>query len=97
MIGNMTLLKILFLRHVKVWDAWVAELADYLTLVFGSGHDLRVMGSSPMLAPCSVGSLLEILSLSLCLSPLLILSLFLCHQNQSINQSINQSFLEKKC
>ena len=42
-----------------------------LTLGFGSGSDLRVIGSSPPRAPSLVGNLLEILSLSLCPSPLL--------------------------
>lgn len=37
-------------------------LVKHLTLGSGSGCDLRVVGSNPMLAPCSVRSLVEILS-----------------------------------
>ena len=29
------------------WGAWVAQLVECLTLDFGPGHDLRVVGSSP--------------------------------------------------
>ena len=28
--------------------AWVAQLAEHLTLDLGSGHDLRVVGLSPV-------------------------------------------------
>ena len=31
------------------WGAWVAQSVEHLTLHFSSGHDLRVMGSSPTL------------------------------------------------
>ena len=41
----------------------VAQLDKYLTLDFSSGHDLSVVSSSPHQEPCSVGSLLKILSL----------------------------------
>ena len=34
---------------IKLRGAWVAQLVEHLTLDFGSGHDLRVMGSSPVL------------------------------------------------
>ena len=43
-----------------------AQLVGCLALDFSSGHDLRVVGSS-LRALHSAGSLLEILSLSLCL------------------------------
>ena len=29
------------------WDAWLAQSVERLTLDFSSGHDPRVMGSSP--------------------------------------------------
>ena len=31
----------------QTWGAWVAQSGKRLTLDFGSGHDLRVMRSSP--------------------------------------------------
>ena len=30
------------------WGTWVAQLFKHPTLDFGSGHDLRIVGSSPM-------------------------------------------------
>ena len=36
-------------KKSKNWDAWMAQLVEHLTLDFGSGHDPRVMGSSPTL------------------------------------------------
>ena len=33
----------------RQWRAWVAQPGKHLTLDFGSGHDLRVVRSSPML------------------------------------------------
>ena len=36
-------------EFVNLWDTWVAQLVKSLTPGFGSGHDLRVMGSSPVL------------------------------------------------
>ena len=51
--------------------AWVVQSVEHLTLGFGSGGDLRVMGSSPKASPM-MGSLLsedsasDSLSLSLC-------------------------------
>jgi len=30
------------------WGAWVAQLVKRLTLDFGSGHDLKIMRSSPV-------------------------------------------------
>jgi len=49
----------------------VAQSVGCPTLGFNSGHDLRVVGLRALLCtPCSVGSLLEILALSLCPSPL---------------------------
>ena len=37
------------LKITKLWGAWVAQLVKCPTLDFGSGHDLRVMGSSLVL------------------------------------------------
>ena len=51
------------LYHLR--GAWRAQLVGLLTLDFGSGHDLRVMGSSPTWALRSVQSLLENLFLPL--------------------------------
>ena len=34
-------------RHIT-WGTRVAQLVERPTLSFGSGHDLRVMGSSPV-------------------------------------------------
>jgi len=57
---------------------WVAQSVKHPTLDFGSGHDLRVVRSSLCWTPCSVGSLLEILTLPLPLPlPLLVVSLSL--------------------
>jgi len=42
----------------------MAQLVRHLTLGFGLGHDLGVMGSSPMLGSVLSGNLLGILSLS---------------------------------
>lgn len=44
------------------WGAWVAQSVEGLTLGFGSGLDLGVVGSSPCRALHSVGSRLKILS-----------------------------------
>lgn len=41
----------LALKLVKIkrpWGAWEAQLVEHLTLAFGGGHDLRVLGWSPM-------------------------------------------------
>ena len=49
----------------------MVQSVEHLTLGFGSAHDLRVMRSSPTSslklhgAPCSAGSLLEMVSLYL--------------------------------
>ena len=39
----------IWLISVKVYtgSAWVAQLVEHPTLDFSSGHDLRVVGSSP--------------------------------------------------
>ena len=59
-------------KTVIVVGAWVAHLVERPTLDFSSGHDLRVVGSSPALvSPLTVQSLLGILSAP----PLLVLSL----------------------
>ena len=44
---------------IKFWGTWVAQSVRDLTPAFSSGHDLRVVGSSPKLALCSVWSLLK--------------------------------------
>jgi len=36
-------------KIVKYWDTWVAQSFKCPTLDFGSGHDLRVVRSSPAL------------------------------------------------
>ena len=58
----------------KPWagGAWVAQMVGHLTLDFSSGHDLMVLGSSPMW-----GSVLTVWSLLGILSPFL--SLFAPH------------------
>ena len=35
------------LNRINSWDAWVAQLVKYLTLDFGSGHDLMVCETEP--------------------------------------------------
>ena len=30
------------------WGTWVAQLVKHLTLDYGSGHDLRILGWSPV-------------------------------------------------
>lgn len=32
----------------KTWDAWGTQQVECLSLDFGSGHDLKVKGSSPV-------------------------------------------------
>ena len=51
----------------------VAQSVEWATLDFGSGHDLRVLGSSPTLGSMLSGE--DSLSLSLCPLPLLVFSL----------------------
>ena len=54
--------------------AWMVQLVEGLTLSFGSGHDPRVMGSSPKLdSMLSVDSLSLSPNLSLCLCHFLLL------------------------
>ena len=36
------------IKHVSDRDIWVAQSVKRLALGFGSGHDLRVLGLSPM-------------------------------------------------
>jgi len=38
-----------YIKQIIHHGAWVAQLVKHLILGFGSGHDLRVMRSSPML------------------------------------------------
>jgi len=47
----------------------VAQLVKPPTLGFGSGHDVRVVGSSPKMGSCWVWCLLKILSPSFSLPP----------------------------
>ena len=57
-------------------DAWVAQSVDCPTLDFGSGHDPRVMGSSPTWGSVlSMEPVCDSISLSLCLPPSHALSL----------------------
>lgn len=37
------------MRKGSVWGAWVARMVQRLTFDFGSGHDVRVKRSGPML------------------------------------------------
>ena len=53
----------------------MAQLVECLTLGFSSGHDLKVLGSSPHLAPRSAQSLRVSLPLPLLLPLVLSLSL----------------------
>ena len=39
----------LLIKSSNKWDPWVAQSVECLTPDFGSGHDLGVMGLSPML------------------------------------------------
>ena len=55
-------LRVLDIREASKKGAWVAQSVECPTPDFGSGHDPRVVGSSP------VWTLLEILCLSLSLS-----------------------------
>ena len=64
------------LQSVKVksegsGDTWVAQSVEHRTLDFGSGHDPRVVGSSPHVlgSMLSMGACLRF-SLFLCSSPL---------------------------
>ena len=67
---------------------WVVQLVEHPTLDSGSGHDPRVMGSSPMLgSTLSVQPAWDSLPLSLCLFPLSLLSLSL---------SLSLSLIKKK-
>ena len=52
------------IKKRKFSGTWVAQLVEYLTLDFGSGHNLRVMESSSML-----GSALSRVHLRFSLSP----------------------------
>ena len=42
-------------RKARVGDAWVVQSVEHLTLDFGSGHDMRVVGLNPVL-----GSMLSV-------------------------------------
>ena len=55
----------------------MAQLVGCPTLDFGSGHDLMVHGIEPYIGLCAGSTQREILSLSLCLSPILSLPLSL--------------------
>ena len=54
-----------FFLKDKGQGAWLAQLVKCPTLDFGSGHDLKVVRLIPM-----SGSILGVLPLSLCPSPL---------------------------
>ena len=41
----------LFQKSSNSRGTWVAQLVKHPTLDFGSGHDLRVLGSSPISGP----------------------------------------------
>ena len=43
------------LRSAENWGAWVVPSVDPPTLDFGTNHDLRIVGSSPGLAPTTLG------------------------------------------
>ena len=55
------------------WGVWEAQSVKHLICGFSSGHDLRVVGSSPEWGSVLSGSLLEVLSFYP--SSLLVLSL----------------------
>ena len=40
---------ILWILYALSWGAWVAQSGEQPILDFGSGHDLRIMGSRPAL------------------------------------------------
>ena len=57
----------LSLRKTTLRDAWVAQLVECLAIDFGSGHDPRVVGSSPVLGSAlNVEPAWDSLSLFLC-------------------------------
>ena len=35
------------IKKKETWGTWMAQSVEHPTLDFGSGHDLRVLGSSP--------------------------------------------------
>ena len=64
---------------------WVAQSVEHPTLDFDSGHDPRVMGSSPALGPVlSMEPAWDSLSLSLCPLPPLVLTLSLSKKKMII-------------
>ena len=46
-VGKLYLNEVIFKNESETWGAQVAQLAKHSTLGFGSGCDLRVVGSSP--------------------------------------------------
>ena len=60
--------------HIKITaiGAWMAQSVKHWTLDFGSGHDLRVVESSPCVEPAW-----DSLSLSLCPIPIHVLAVSL--------------------
>ena len=68
----------------------MGQLVKHLALDFASGHDLKVLGLSPMSGSMLRGVCLRIISLSLSpLCPFPLLELYLLSQ-------INKSFLKNK-
>jgi len=66
----------------------VAQLVEHPTLGFSSGPNLRVRSSETYQAPCSVGSLLRILSLPLFAPPLLALSKINFFKNNELSDIV---------
>ena len=67
----------------------VAHLSEFKTLDFGLGHDLRALRLSP-------GSLLKILSLSSCPSPMLVHHTFMHILFISFKEKVNKKQINKK-
>ena len=49
----------MLIKKVESRGTWVAQLVEQVTLDFGLGHDLGVLGLSLCQAPCLAGSLLQ--------------------------------------
>ena len=79
---------------MKRQSAWVAQLVGYPTLGFGSGHELGVVRSSPVL-----GSMLHIESAWDCLSPSVLPPLTrtcVCVCSLSLSLSLSRNKVFKK-
>ena len=79
----------------KIGDFWAAQLVKNLALDFGSGHDLRVVGSSPTL---NMEPAWDSLSLPMPLSPAhaFLLSLSLSQKTKQNKTKQEIKFLHKK-